>query len=93
MSDRKDEENVIVWVTKYALTTGILQVTGTVHHFRGVGTMFSWRDEDARSDQCAHGLDWHRDEDSAKLRADAMRKKKIKNLEKQIEKLKNLSFG
>ena len=42
--------------------------------------------------ETAHGNDWHRTEADAVARAEQMRVKKIASLEKQIAKLKKLSF-
>lgn len=83
-----------VWITKYALTKGILlkeaedfclsiDPTGNMIHM--------WEDG------CSHyyhgkGDEWHDNRQSAIAKAEEMRKKKITNLHKQIEKLQNMSF-
>jgi len=48
--------------------------------------------EDGSFSQYYHGKDWHLSEELAKCQAEIMRVKKIKSLERQIEKLKNMQF-
>lgn len=78
-----------VFITKYALSSGIIQVANAEVD----GNMVSWRNPDGWP-QYAHseGKDWHRSMDAARLRAMEMRNKKIKSLEQQIKKLGGLSF-
>ena len=77
-----------VYITKYALTLGIQERevreagNGMViddSHF--VGQHFQ-----------IEGKGWHRTIESAKKEAERMRQSRIKALEKQIEKLKGLTF-
>ena len=73
-----------IWITKYALTDGILEQEGeklddsTVR----VGLLYLHRE----------GVDWHTSRESAIARAEVMRKKKIESLRKQIAKLEVLKF-
>lgn len=83
-----------VWVTKYALTQGIFQIEGGIHFERT--SMFcqdgSGHPEAIDSAYHSEGREWHRTEESAKLKAEAMRRAKIKALKKQIAKLGTLRF-
>jgi protein subunit release factor A len=78
-----------VYITKYALTSGILEIearNGTAEN------MVCYRSKGASYDQYAHGNDWHVDIDSAKAKAEQMRQAKIASLKKQIAKLEKLEF-
>jgi hypothetical protein len=76
-----------VWITKHALTKGILQKeVPTYVEFDSLGTMI-------------HVLvpqynepDWHTTYAGAVARAEEMRKEKIAKLEEKIERLKKLKF-
>ena len=81
-----EDEKITAWVTKYALTLGIKKVDGIIPHAISSG-MLCYGDRET-----AHGNDWHRTEDEAIAKAEQMRVKKIAALEKQIAKLKKLSF-
>ena len=81
-----EDEKITVWVTKYALTLGIKKVDGIIPHAIS-SRMLCYGDHET-----AHGNDWHRTEAEAVDRAEQMRLKKIAGLEKQIAKLKKLSF-
>ena len=84
-----EDEKITAWVTKYALTTGIDKVSGNVCH--GISSeMLSYGTQSFHA--TAHGDEWHRTEAEAVARAEQMRLKKIAGLEKQIAKLKKLSF-
>lgn len=93
---RKGESNTMkVWITKYALTKGILQkeTDDFCLNTDPTGNMI-YINENGHH-QCFHGKgnEWHDDKQSAIAKAEMMRKKKITNLEKQIEKLKNIKFN
>ncbi len=84
-----ERENIKVWITKYALTSGIEVFDVVVHEnedmvaYGNVGY----------GDQYAHGKDWHRTYEDAVERAKEMRDQKIKSLRKSIAKLEKLSFS
>jgi hypothetical protein len=79
-----------VWITKYALTTGIFEAEGRV--CVGVSlTMIEVAREGSMS-QHFHGDDWHDNPESAKRKAEQMRIKRIASLKKQISTLENLKF-
>ncbi|NVZ11213.1 hypothetical protein HW932_18340 [Allochromatium humboldtianum] len=77
------------YVTKYALTIGILEVEGVVCHGTS-STMFEWKTDGHAN--TAHGKDWHRTREQALARAEEMRQKKIASLKKKIEQLEKLKF-
>jgi len=81
---------VKVWITKYALTSGVFDaeveeslpgmvklVTNRIGH----GAAFH-----------GEGRDWHRTLESALARCEAMRAAKLKSLEKQALKVRALNF-
>lgn len=78
-----------VYSTKYVLTQGIEEVEGKELERE----MFEYTIK-GRYATLLHGegKEWHRTLDSAKKRAEQIRDKKIKSLEKQINKIKSLSF-
>lgn len=76
------------WITRYALTTGILEVEGTKHS----EDMFEYKVPESSFIDWAHGNDWHETKEAAIAHADVMRIRKIKSLERSIEKLKKLRF-
>jgi len=82
-----------VWVTKYALTTGIEQYADARQCLASSpnGNMIQC---DGLCSPCFHGegRDWHRTRESAVKRAEAMRTKKIASLKKQILALEKLRF-
>lgn len=83
-----------VWITKYALTRGILE-NETEDFCLSVdptGNMINVR-ENGYS-QCYHGKgnEWHDNKQSAIKKAEEIRKKKIDSLYKQIAKLEEMKF-
>lgn len=81
-----------VWITKYALTQGILQaddaevcvdINPGMIRVPSMGTSAMFHGE---------GRQWHRTEASALKRAEQMRRDRIKSLERQIGKLKGMTF-
>lgn len=77
-----------VWITKYALTKGILEKECE-----------DCRDDTVRETENSfpvyyhgEGKEWHRTKESAIKRAEEMRQKKITRLKKQIEKLEGMRF-
>ena len=81
------------FVTKYALTDGIQKVKGELP-LAGNGSMLAVKQSGTTIPMYYHGegKDWHRTRDQAVKRAEEMRLKKIKSLEKNIEKMKRLKF-
>lgn len=85
----KRDYDLRVWITKYALTTGIFVVDahssterpGMVHYISNAGYR-----------SFAHGRDWHLSEAGAKARAEEMRLNRIASLEAQLAKLRALTF-
>ena len=80
------DEKITAWVTRYALTTGIEMVSGTIYHHVN-STMLIWGNY-----KDAHGKDWHRTPEEALARAEEMREARIKSHEKSIAKLEALVF-
>lgn len=78
-----------VWVTKYALTEGIV----TYDAEDAVGGMIAIRTAGHMS-QYFHGegREWHRSLDGAISRAEEMRIAKIASLKKSLAKLEKLTF-
>lgn len=75
-----------VWITKYALTKGILEKEV---EDCGDGMV---KDSESYLPSYYHGTDWHKDKKSAVAKAEEMRIKKISSLEKQIKKLEKMNF-
>lgn len=78
-----------VWITKYALTKGIIEADGGLTSSesvsilnRGLPLPTHW----------FYKGDWHSDKKSAIKKAEEMRQKKIESLKKQIEKLEGMRF-
>ena len=77
-----------VWITKYALTSGILEKEvkdfgdGSVREIENSFPIYYH----------GEGKEWHRTKESAIAKAEEMRKKKIASLKKQIEKLEKMEF-
>lgn len=74
------------WITKYALTKGILEKEV---EDCGDGMV---RESGNHFPTYYHRTDWHKDKESAIAKAEEMRKKKIASLKKQIEKLEKMKF-
>lgn len=83
-----DKEVITVFITKYALTEGILKkiVETTLHP-----SMVCVVDNNLQAFH-GEGKEWHRTMESAKARATKMRDDKIKSLEKQLQKIRALTF-
>lgn len=77
-----------VWITKYALTKGILEmkcVQSGDTSVREAGDPFP-------TYYHGEGNEWHRTKESAIKKAEEMRQKKIDSLKKQIKKLEEMRF-
>ena len=77
-----------VWITKYALTQGIIETEGEVSvdlpdilDAKGIVNYLH-----------GEGKEWHRTKESAIQKAEEMRQKKIASRTKQIEKLEEMRF-
>jgi hypothetical protein len=81
-----------VFVTKYALTQGILEVE--VEGEPTVGDMVVSIPKPGNYRDCFHGegKDWHRTLDAARERAEKMRLAKVASLKKSIAKFERLKF-
>lgn len=83
--------NMKIWVTKYALTKGILEADdGEICEIVPKGMIRS---------KCLggghtyfHKPDWHESKEEADEQAEKMRLKKLESLKKQIKKLESLNF-
>ena len=82
-------KKITVWVTKYALTTGIEKHESSTTFS---DDMIRVRPEEGGIDQFFHGNDWYKTEKAAKERAEEMRLKKIVSLKKQLKKFESMSF-
>lgn len=77
-----------VWITKYALTDGIVEKEckdcgdGMVKEIENPFPIYYH----------GEGKDWHRTKESAIQKAEEMRKKKIESLKKKIKKLEEMKF-
>lgn len=78
-----------VWITKYALTKGIIEADAKLTSSNSVSIM------ELNTDLKMHWFykgDWHSDKESAIKKAEEMRQKKIESLKKQIQKLEEMRF-
>ena len=78
-----------VWITKYALTKGVIETDGELTSSDSVSVLN--RDLSLPTHWFYKG-DWHSDEQSAIKKAEEMRQKKIESLKKQIKKLEEMRF-
>ena len=77
-----------VYITKYALSTGIIETDDA--------EICSNISEDMISSKkygTFHGNDWHKKKEDAVLRAEVMRINKNESLKKQIEKFDKIKFS
>ena len=80
---------VKVWITKYALTSGIKELE--VEYSADFPDMVmgkAWNDY-----YHGEGREWHRTYESAVARAEKMRLKKIESLKRQLVKYEKMRFG
>lgn len=75
-----------VWISKYALTKGIYEV-----EVNTTDSEYMIVDKN-KPIRFYHKNEWHKTKEDAIKRAIELRDKKIKSLEKQIDKLKNMEF-
>lgn len=81
------------FITKYALTTGIFEVSESQFDNRGEG-MLSGRQSSSHVTEFFHGegKEWHRTKELAIARAEELRKAKIASLKKTLAKIEALDF-
>lgn len=79
-----------VWITKWALSEGIVEREAQATHVNGMIGIIG--DSGYMTYLHNEGTHWHRSHADAVIRADAMRLKKIASLKQQIKRLENLSF-
>ena len=77
-----------VWITKYALTDGIIEAEGEPYGLEWVSA--SW-DSGYRCGDFEQG-EWFDTKERAIKKAEEMRQKKIASLKNQIEKLERMRF-
>ena len=90
MAIKSKDDKDIFYVTKYALTEGVLKVHGVVAST--CKTMILYRTTDSTFEQYAHDLDWYRTQQGAENRFADMRAAKLKSLQRQIKKISGLQF-
>lgn len=90
MSTRGEREQFTAWITKYALTNGIMEkrvawcadISETMVLVIG-----------ARYHECYHRKDWHRTREAAVARAKQMQASKIDSLRKQMTRIAETVFS
>ena len=87
---KKMADEIEVYITKYALTKGILKVKGRVATNIS-DTMFVYKMKGYET--FSHKPDWHNKLEDALVQANKMRQKKIISLQKQIDKIKAMNFN
>jgi len=80
-----------VWITKYALTKGIIEAEAKKTSYDSVLINIKGLDLKLPTNWFYQG-DWHTTKEAAIVKAEEMRQKKIKNLRKQLEKLEEIRF-
>lgn len=75
-----------IFVTKYALSSGIFECEAEIE-----GGMATYRGEDTYKEYF-HGKNWHSSLEAAVERAEEMRIKKLKSLDKQMKKISAIDF-
>jgi hypothetical protein len=78
-----------VYITKYALTRGIIDEK-EVEICKNIPNMVECRE--AFFHDYFHKPDWHETKEEAIKRAELMKNKKIESLKKQIQKLEKIKF-
>jgi hypothetical protein len=79
-----------VWITKYALTVGIIETEGEVCDSANSGSMVQATDMPYKPYFHGKGRQWHDNLSSAQRTAHDMRRAKIRSLEKQLAKMNAL---
>lgn len=81
------ETLITVWITKYALTSGIIEIEARVCN----NDMIEYGELHLEYVH-GEGTQWHRSHETAIFRAEEMKIKKIKSLQKNIKKLEDMTF-
>jgi hypothetical protein len=83
-----------VWITKYALTTGISEIDAEICTDISTDMIKEVRKDLNNYSAYYHGngRQWHETLEGAKAKAEEMRVKQIKTLEKKIAKLEKMKF-
>jgi hypothetical protein len=76
-----------VWISKYALSQGILETEVKRTSVEGMVQA-----SDVSLPTYFHGWEWHSTWEEAAQRAEELKEKRLKSLQKQIRKLENLHF-
>ena len=85
------DEKITVWITRYALTEGVIEATASAEEVSGRTTFYAlvpFGDISCRQE----GLDWHRTKDRAIARAESMRVLKLASLRRHVEKIEAMRF-
>lgn len=80
-----------VWVTKYALTTGVIAATFESQFNEKAICVYAGPSRGNRTEMY-HLPHWHRSRDAAVAHAEEMRVAKIASLQKQAERLRKMAF-
>lgn len=79
-----------VWITKYALSSGIFTAEADL---KGVGMISLKRSGDHYNEYFhGEGREWHRTKESASSRLSVLKEKKIASLKAQIKKIEKLEY-
>lgn len=89
---KNERDHFKVYVTKYALSTGIIVISDVEWCTDISEQMVSYKLRDNNITQILHSPDWHRTPETALARAEEMRQAKIKSIKKQLTKLEKLEF-
>ena len=86
--ERKENRMTVVYITKWALTRGIIQMEteDTSTDMIVVKSVSGW------GTQCFHKSEWHIAKKDAAKRANDMVAKKIASLKKSLSKIRNMIF-
>lgn len=82
----------VVYITRWALTKGILEVPESRARFNDDGWIVADRPDTPWLSGFFSPIEWYRSKEEAIARAEKMRDKKIASLKKQIAKLKEMEF-
>lgn len=78
------------WITKYALTSGILEMEGEV--VEKFTSMFRSNIDAGEFQQFFHKPYWHPSREAAVVHANELKERKIKSIEKSLSKLRKTTF-